>query len=105
MFIMDMLVAELVPKRPPPTAFLRADLLLPDGTVIPHSRHEKYEDEGQGTFSDADGAVFEGQWVDERIHGDGTALFASGNCYEGTDFHVEHTKKRGQQLANKVSSE
>lgn len=40
--------------------------------------------EGYGKFVYADGAVYEGQWVDDRIHGDGVAIFASGNRYEGS---------------------
>lgn len=27
--------------------------------------------------------MYEGQWLDDRIHGKGVALFASGNRYEG----------------------
>ncbi|CEM16023.1 unnamed protein product [Vitrella brassicaformis CCMP3155] len=84
MSIMDMLVAELVPKSPPPAAFLKADLMLADGSVIKHNGHEKYEDEGE---------LFEGQWVDDRIHGHGTALFASGNRYEG---QWEHGRINGE---------
>lgn len=39
--------------------------------------------EGFGKFVYADGAVYEGQWIDDRIHGEGVAIFASGNRYEG----------------------
>ncbi|CEM23921.1 unnamed protein product [Vitrella brassicaformis CCMP3155] len=90
MSVMDMLMEEILPTRPPPVAFLKANLMLPDGTVIKHTSFKKSEGEfvfgkrrSQGTFSFADGAVFEGQWVNGELHGHAEYLYADEGVYQG----------------------
>jgi hypothetical protein len=38
----------------------------------------KFADRKKGKFTYADGAVYEGEWKDDRIHGQGRSVFASG---------------------------
>jgi hypothetical protein len=34
---------------------------------------------GFGVYSYADGGTFEGEWIDDRVHGRGVSKYASGN--------------------------
>ncbi|CEM27152.1 unnamed protein product [Vitrella brassicaformis CCMP3155] len=58
--IMDLLIEELVPV-PAPAAFLKADMMLPDGIVVPHDGKDKYEDEFVVGSREGHGELFEGQ--------------------------------------------
>jgi hypothetical protein len=42
--------------------------------------------EGKGTYTWADGDVYEGQWKDNQMHGKGTYTWQDGRTYKG-DFH------------------
>jgi hypothetical protein len=37
----------------------------------------------KGTFKFADGAVYEGDWIDGKYHGTGKFSFGNGDVYEG----------------------
>ena len=34
-------------------------------------------------YTYADGGRFEGEWIDDKVHGRGVSVYASGNRYEG----------------------
>ena len=49
--------------------------------------------EGTGTYSHANGAYYEGQWLDDKQHGHGVESWPDGARYEG---NYEDGKKEGQ---------
>lgn len=48
-----------------------------DGFWMNNKKH------GQGTYTSADGGKYEGSWVDDMMHGHGVFCFANGRRYEG----------------------
>ncbi len=49
-----------------------------------------------GTYYYLDGGRYEGEWVDDRIHGKGKSVYANGNVYDGewTDGRINGARIR-----------
>jgi len=63
------------------------------GEVIPHPRIAK-------TY--ADGSVYEGDWKDDKKHGEGKCTFADGSVYEG---ELKNDKVHGEGKCTFASGE